>query len=267
MCMFAPLTPCVQILLLWSCLAPALKEWFSEISEFVCVTLRFIAVVYTSLVYWNLTIETRHDVIVKVSSVSIYLQVRGRCKKKPGGGNALLAVTVGYCHWLILLYSWSRLAVPDGGSATFAGYCQGQYYSIPQGGTVHSTDSTLTLFSMFISYFFLKQTSCYAKVFSLYLLVKIIWIWSSNREEIICICVFNYSCCSRCSVTGRAMASLHGPYYWLVSSQSWASLLPRWIWWLPSSPCKKTSQKNTISHKHILYMYLRLFKHVGTLIS
>lgn len=50
-----------------------------------------------------------------------------------------------------------------------------------------------------------------------YLTCKVIQIWDSNKEEVICVCVSNFCCCFRCLVTERPMESLHGHYYWLVS--------------------------------------------------
>lgn len=71
---------------------------------------------------------------------SVYLQVWGCCQEELGSGHSLVAISVGYCHWLLLLYSWGRPAVAYWGSTTSAGYCQGQHHSFPQGGTTHYFD-------------------------------------------------------------------------------------------------------------------------------
>lgn len=71
----------------------------------------------------------------------MYLQIWGRRQKELGGGNAILAVSVGYCHWLLLLYGWGRPAVPHWGAPTSTGYCQGQHHSFSQGGTDCATTS------------------------------------------------------------------------------------------------------------------------------
>lgn len=85
----------------------------------------------------DVTVKMRYNVAVKpFHSVSICLQIWGCSEKEPGGGDAVLAVTVGDCHRLFLLHSRSWTAVPYWGSAAAAGHRQGQYNSFSQGGAV-----------------------------------------------------------------------------------------------------------------------------------
>lgn len=66
-------------------------------------------------------------------SPSVSFQVRGSCEWQPGGGHPGLAIPVGHCHRLFLLYLWGWTPEPHRGPSPAPGHLPGWHSALLAG--------------------------------------------------------------------------------------------------------------------------------------
>lgn len=120
------------------------------------------------------------------TTFSRFLKVRRRSPRELGDWHVGLAVTVGDCDWLLLLYLWGGAAEFDRSSSSPAGHRQGQHRARPSGQRLYSFT-----FIMFPSSLRIFHTWCNKQTFYLIFWVVLIrfcvapadlWPWKGQRR-------------------------------------------------------------------------------------